>query len=67
MRILTQNSNSLELVKFLEKTQILHIQIVAVALKMTSCGTMSKFFLKKSENPRFYGQNNLFCYLILFF
>jgi hypothetical protein len=34
------------LVKILEKNQKLHIQIVAVTLKVTSCRTMSK---KKSE------------------
>jgi hypothetical protein len=32
----------MELVKFLEKNQKLHIQIIAVILKMTSCRTMSK-------------------------
>jgi hypothetical protein len=54
----TQNSNTMELVKFLEKTQILHIQIIAVRLKMTSCRTMSrKQKLKKSDNPRFYRPN----------
>jgi hypothetical protein len=43
----------MDLVKFLEKNQKLHIQIIVV----TSCRTMSK---KKSEKPRFYGQNKLF-------
>jgi hypothetical protein len=37
----------MDLVKILEINQKLHIQIVAVTLKVTSCGTMSKFFLKK--------------------
>jgi hypothetical protein len=41
-RILTQNSNNVELVKFLGKNEKLHIQIKAVTLKMTSCRTMSK-------------------------
>jgi hypothetical protein len=49
------------LVKILEKSQKLHIQIVAVTLKVTSCITMSKKKkVKKSEKPRFYGQNKLF-------
>jgi hypothetical protein len=29
-------------------------------LKVTSCITMSKKKVKKSEKPRFYGQNKLF-------
>jgi hypothetical protein len=32
----------MDLVKILEKNQKLHIQIVAVTLKVTSCKTMSK-------------------------
>jgi hypothetical protein len=43
---LTPNFNTMDLVKILEKNQKLHIQIVAVSLKVTSCRTMSK---KKSE------------------
>jgi hypothetical protein len=39
--ILTQNFNTVDLVKFLEKNQKLHIQIVAVTLKVTSCKTIS--------------------------
>jgi hypothetical protein len=39
---LTQNFNNMDLVKFLEKNKKLHIQIVAVTLKVTSCRTMSK-------------------------
>jgi hypothetical protein len=58
-RVLTQNFNTMGLVKFLEKNKKLHILIVAVTLKVTSCKTMIKFFLKKSEKPRFYGQNKL--------
>jgi hypothetical protein len=41
-RVLTQNFNIVDLVKFLEKNKKLHIQIVAVTLKVTSCRTMSK-------------------------
>jgi hypothetical protein len=59
-RVLTQNFNTMNLVEFIEKNQKLHIQIVAVTLKVTSCRTMSKKKVKKSENPRFYGQNKLF-------
>jgi hypothetical protein len=44
--VLTPNFNSMDLVKILEKNQKLHIQIVAVTFKVTSCRTMSK---KKSE------------------
>jgi hypothetical protein len=44
--VLTPNFNIMDLVKILEKNQKLHIQIVVVTLKVTSCKTMSK---KKSE------------------
>jgi hypothetical protein len=61
MGVLTPNFNTMDLVKILEKNQKLHIQIVAVTLKVTSCRTMSnKKKVKKSEKPRFYGQNKLF-------
>jgi hypothetical protein len=60
MGVLTPNLNTMDLVKILEKNQKLHIQIVAVTLKVTSCKTMSKKKVKKSEKPRFYGQNKLF-------
>jgi hypothetical protein len=42
MGVLTQNFSTMDLVKILEKNQKLHIQIVAVALKVSSCKTMSK-------------------------
>jgi hypothetical protein len=59
--VLTPNFNTMDLVKTLEKIQKLHIQIVAVTLKVTSCRTMSnKKKSEKSEKPRFYGQNKLF-------
>jgi hypothetical protein len=59
--VLTPNFNTVDLVKFIEKNQKLHIQIVAVTLKVMSCKTMSKKKkVKKSEKPRFYGQNKLF-------
>jgi hypothetical protein len=54
---LTPNFNIVDLVKILEKNQKLHIQIVAVTLKVMSYRTMSK---KRSEKPIFYGQNKLF-------
>jgi hypothetical protein len=61
MGVLTPNFNTMDLVKILEKNQKLHIQIVAVTLKVTSCKTMSKKKkVKKSEKPRFYEQNKLF-------
>jgi hypothetical protein len=50
----------MDLVKILEKNQKLHIQIVAVTLKVTSYKTMSKKKSEKSGKPRFYGQNKLF-------
>jgi hypothetical protein len=40
--VFTPNFNTMALVKILEKNQKLHIQIVAVTLKVTSCRTMSK-------------------------
>jgi hypothetical protein len=48
------------LVKIIEKNQKLHIQIVAVTLKVTSCRTMSKKKSEKKWKPRFYGQNKPF-------
>jgi hypothetical protein len=44
--VVTTTSTTVDLVKILEKNQKLHIQIVAVTLKVMSCKTMSK---KKSE------------------
>jgi hypothetical protein len=60
MGVLTPNFNTMDLVKILKKNQKLHIQIVAVTLKVMSCRTMSTKKSEKSENPRFYGQNKLF-------
>jgi hypothetical protein len=54
-RVLTPNFNTMDLVKILEKNQKLHIQIVAIILKVMSFRTMSKKKVKKSEKPRFYG------------
>jgi hypothetical protein len=42
MGVLTPNFNTMNLVKFLEKNQKLHIHIVVVTLKVTSCRTMSQ-------------------------
>jgi hypothetical protein len=53
--VLTPNFNTMEFVKILEKNQKLQIQIVAVTLKVTSYK-----IVKKSEQPRFYGQIKLF-------
>jgi hypothetical protein len=41
-RVLTQNFKTMDLVKFLEKNQKLHIQIIEVTLKVMSCRTMNK-------------------------
>jgi hypothetical protein len=60
-RVLTPNFNTMDLVNFLEKNQKLHIQIVAVTLKVPSCRTISKKKkVGKGEKPKFYGQNKLF-------
>jgi hypothetical protein len=40
--VLIPNFNTMDLVKILEKNKKLHIQIVVVTLKVTSCRTMSK-------------------------
>jgi hypothetical protein len=42
MGVLTPNFNIVDLVKILEKYKKLHIYLVAVTLKVTSCKTMSK-------------------------
>jgi hypothetical protein len=42
MGVLTPNFNTMDLVKILEKNQKLHIQIIAVTLKVMSWRTMSK-------------------------
>jgi hypothetical protein len=58
MGVLTQNFNTMDLVKSLEKSKT-SIQTIAVTLKVTSCWTMSKKKREKSEKPRFYGKNKL--------
>jgi hypothetical protein len=40
--VLSPNFNTMYLVKILEKNQKLHIQIVAITLKVMSCRTVSK-------------------------
>jgi hypothetical protein len=40
MRVLTQNFNTVDFVKSLEKNQKLHIYTVVVTLKVTSCKTI---------------------------
>jgi hypothetical protein len=56
--VLTPNFNTMDLVKILEKNQKLHIQIVVVTLKVTSCKTMSK--KEKVKNQDFMGKTNYF-------
>jgi hypothetical protein len=59
--VLTPNFNTMDLGNFFGKNQKLHIQIIAVTLKVMSCRTMSnQKKVEKSEKPRFYGQNKLF-------
>jgi ribosomal protein L23 len=51
----------MDLVKTLEKNQKLHIQIVVVTLKVTSCRTMCKKKSdKKVKNQDFMGKTNYF-------
>jgi hypothetical protein len=61
MRVLSENFNTIDLVKFLEKNQKIYILIIAITLKVTSCRTIheQKKKVKKSEKPIFYGQNKL--------
>jgi hypothetical protein len=40
--VLTPNFNTMDLAKILGKNQKIHIHIVAIILKVTSCRTMSK-------------------------
>jgi hypothetical protein len=60
MGVLTPNFNTMDLVKILEKNQKLHIQIVAVTLKVTSCKIMSKKKVKKVKNQDFMGKTKYF-------
>jgi hypothetical protein len=60
MGVLTPYFNTMDLVKILEKNQKLHIQIVAVTLKVTSCRTMSKKKVKKVKKQDFMGKTNFF-------
>ena len=61
-KVLTQNSNIVELVKFLGKNKKLHIQMIVVILKMTPCKITSKKFLKgkKVNTQDFMGKTNFF-------
>jgi hypothetical protein len=49
MKVLIQNSNTVEFVKLLKKNQRLHIEVGGISLKMKSCGTMSKKNKKKTK------------------
>jgi hypothetical protein len=40
--VLTTNFNTMDLVRIFEKNQKLHVQIISVTLKVTSCKTMRK-------------------------
>jgi hypothetical protein len=50
----------MDLVNCFEKNQKLHIQIVLVTLKVTSCRTMSEKKVKKVKNQDFMGKTNYF-------
>jgi hypothetical protein len=59
--VLTPKFNTTDHVKILEKNQKLHIHIIAVTLKVTSCRTMSKKQkCKKVKNQDFMGKTNYF-------
>jgi hypothetical protein len=59
--VLTPNFNTMDLVKILEKNQKLHIQIIAVTLKVTSCRTMRKEKkIKIVKNKDFMAKTNYF-------
>jgi hypothetical protein len=45
--VFTPNFNIVDLVKIIEKNQKLHIQIVAVTLKVSSCKTMRNYFFEE--------------------
>jgi hypothetical protein len=65
--VLTPNFNTMDLVKILEKNQKLHIQIIAVTLKVTLCKTMSKKKKrKKVKNQDFMGKTNYFLRTLTF-
>jgi hypothetical protein len=55
--VLIQNFNTMDLVKFLEKNQKLHIQIIDWRWHYVEPCTKKE--VKKSEKPRFCGQNKL--------
>jgi hypothetical protein len=57
IRILIQNFNTTDLVKFLEKNQKLQIQIITFTLKVTSCQKKSE---KKGKNQDSMGKTNFF-------
>jgi hypothetical protein len=54
----------MDLVKILGKNQKLHIQIVMVTLKMTSCRTMRK--KERVKNQDFVGKTNCFLRILPF-
>jgi hypothetical protein len=55
MGVLTQNFNIVDLVKFLENNEKLHIWIVVVTLKVTSCKNIrQKKKVKRSGKEKFY-------------
>jgi hypothetical protein len=58
--VLTPNFNTVDLVKILEKNQKLHIQIVAVTLKVMSYRTMSKKKVKEVKNQDSMNKTNFF-------
>jgi hypothetical protein len=65
--ILTPNFNIMDLVKILEKIKKLHIEIIAVTLKVTPCRTMSqKKKVKKVKNQDFMGKTNYFLKTLTF-
>jgi hypothetical protein len=58
---LIENFNIVDLIKFLEKNQKLHIHITAASLKVTLCRTMGKKKVKKKvKSQDSMGKTNFF-------
>jgi hypothetical protein len=65
--VLTPNFNTMDLIKILEKNKKLHIQIVAVSLKVTSWWTMNKTKKwKEVKNQDFKGKTKYFLRILPF-
>ena len=62
-KVLIQSFNTMDLVKFLERNQKLHIWTITITSMGTSCKTMSIIKkVEKNEKPRLYWQNKQHAY-----